>query len=268
MFLKCTGRWGLYYTYYYDAVNNLWVWSSALNTAPFYMSAIIGIPMWVNGAGTKYYPAGFLYNGIDYYYAYGYDAWRYHWMSTRWKADTLLGSTVSPYYGIRNNGADIAAGNMRLDEISTNPVRWTWTIAPIVGYTSNALLGVYTKIGGANTKYIGFRSHNYGTGKNFLEQTTIYNTKSTYLDSSADARVCWWDSTTSTWVISAAEGTKDTLVGYWEKASGTEPTGTYARIFTGEGIAPLPVSYVLAAPTYFEGTDKTTMLMGQVTLWL
>lgn len=140
MFLKCTGRWGLYYTYYYDIVNNLWVWSSALNTAPYYMSATIGIPMWVNGTGTKYYPAGFLYNGADYYYAYAYSAWRYHWISSRWTANYVLGSNVSPFYHIPAYSDDVAAGNMRLDGVRANPVRWTWTVAPVVGYTSNTLL--------------------------------------------------------------------------------------------------------------------------------
>ena len=250
-FKKCTGKYGLDEVYYHDIENSLWVWKANGGTT-YYMSALVGIPYRKDNAGTKYYPSGYLLNGANYYVGNG---GLYFWGVY---ASTALGIKTGDWY------QNMGSGVYKLKGLGS--AVFTWNPATVIGHSSNTLLGAYTSIGGSGTKWIGWRSHEYSSGKNFIEQDSLYESKNIYLDDSTDARVCWWDGTL--WIISASAGTKDSSVGYWSKESGDEPTGNYTLTFDGEGDDPLPEEYELAAPTYFEGTAKSQIYMGQETLWL
>lgn len=285
MFHKTTGKYYAGYEVFYCFAQNGGLGEPTLhcwyNGTKYILSSMeyIGVPLTV--AGTRYFPGSYTYLGTRYYYtAVGYLWYQYvNNSNKRWIISGSLGAgTRETDRGVGQNprwigdqwysldgsdpiGTYIARGSLK----ETNPTDTKIVAsAQAEGRECATKAGLYTPITGSiftGNRRLGWMTLNYGTGKDFVEQITEYNNKPTFLDT--DGRFLWHD--TTNWIISDVVGTKDPLIGYWTCAT---LSGTYTRTFTGEGDPPTPVTYVLASPTYAEGTLTYSALIAQVATWV
>lgn len=283
MYHKTTNqKFSIWDVFYHDVTAGTHVW---LDGSTYVCSAVVGVPITVDG-GSSINPTGFAYNAKQYYTSVGgYNYLWYDSANARWIISNILGygtretdngAGASPRYtgdawftnsSSSVNGTYVPRGTLKN---GTPPADKTVALGTIIGRSGSSKVGKYSPISGSGLTgdiYVGWYRMTDGT-INYAEKADKYNGQPVMLGDASPFRSIWYDGSTY-WIVSAAAGTADPLVGYWRCAT---QAGTYSRVFTGGGDPPEPSSYSITYKDCVEltGADqrKVDMIVSQVALWL
>lgn len=294
MFLKCTGMWGAGDgsslqpdLYYYDTVNNLWVWSDATN---YYMSALPGTPIKINGLSqATIYPSGYQYDSYNWYYLDGYGYYIWKQSGGPYVISRVLGAglvemeyptgtwTGDQWWSLTSGGVPSPVGGIYTPRGQNKLTGSTYTIVPaqIVGRfraRNNGIVGVYTPVVGSGlvgNKYLGLLTYSVSWMDGIFHTGTFTQNFPDYASHSqfdgCDNKYLWYDLSSANYIISFALGVKDALLGYWQSSS---LAGIYTRVFSPATTPPAPDTYTLVFYDYVLGTKTYPVYLSQEAIWL